>query len=149
MAETVEVVSVREAITEIYNKYGSLTSELVLREAKKKSSPLHEHFVWDDSEAAKQYRLIQAAELIRKVKVTYAPSEDVSYKVRAFVNVVSDKEDEENTKIYVPIKEALNNTNYREQLLAEAKRDAETFVKKYKVLNEVKDIINTIIAKDW
>jgi hypothetical protein len=147
MAETIEVISVKEAITEIYNKYGSLTSELVLKEAKKKNSPLHEHFLWDDTEAARQYRLIQAGELIRRVKVTYSPTEDVNYKVRAFVNVVSDKE--EDAKIYVPIKEALNNTNYREQLLAEAKRDAETFVKKYKVLNEVKDIVNTIIAKDW
>jgi hypothetical protein len=148
MAETIEVISVKEAITEIYNKYGSLTSELVLKEAKKKSSPLHEHFVWDDTEAGKQYRLIQASELIRRVKITYSPTEDISYKVRAFVNVVSDKEDDENN-IYVPIKEALNSTNYREQLLAQAKRDADIFVKKYKILKEVKDIINTIVAKDW
>ena len=143
-----ETISVKDCLQRICDKYdGVLTAELVVKAARKPNSPLHDHFTWDDSEAGKAYRLLQAGELIRKVKVTYSPSEDVSYRVRAFFNVVST--DEEVGKIYVPIKEALNNPSYREQLLAEAKRDAETFVKKYKVLNEVKDIINSILAKDW
>jgi hypothetical protein len=145
-----ETISVKDCLQQICENHdGVLTAELVLREAKKKTSPLHTYFQWDDSEAAKQYRLIQAGDLIRRVKVTYSPREDVSYKVRAFFNVVSTEEGEESMNIYVPIKDALNTPSYREQLLAEAKRDSETFVKKYKVLNEVKDIINTIIAKDW
>ena len=145
-----ETLTVKDCLEEICSKYdGVLTAELVLKEARKKTSPLHSHFVWDDSEAATQYRLIQAGELIRKVKVTYSPREDVSYKVRAFFNVVQVGDNDEGRKVYVPIKDALNTPSYREQLLAEAKRDADSFVKKYKVLNEVKDIINTILTKDW
>jgi hypothetical protein len=147
MTETISVKDCLEQICEKHN--GVITVDLVVKEARKKTSPLHTYFVWDDSEAARQYRLIQAGELIRRVKVTYSPREDVSYKVRAFFNVVSTEENEEGKKIYVPIKEALNTPSYREQLLAEAKRDADTFVKKYKVLNEVKDIVNTILCKDW
>jgi hypothetical protein len=145
-----ETISVKDCLEQICEKHdGVLTAELVLREAKKKTSPLHTHFLWDDTEAARQYRLIQAGDLIRKVKVTYSPQEDVSYRVRAFFNVVQAGDNEEGKKIYVPIKEAMNNPSYREQLLAEAKRDADTFVKKYKVLTEVKDIVNTIVCKDW
>jgi hypothetical protein len=145
-----ETISVKDCLEQICEKHdGVLTAELVLREAKKKTSPLHTHFLWDDTEAAKQYRLIQAGDLIRKVKVTYSPSEDVSYRVRAFFNVVQAGDNEEGKKIYVPIKEAMNNPSYREQLLAEAKRDADTFVKKYKVLSEMSDIVDVILSKDW
>lgn len=143
-------VSVKDVLQQICNDHkGVITPDIVLKEAKKKTSPLHTYFEWDDSEAAKSYRLIQAGNLIRSVKVTYEASDDVSYRVRGFVNVVPAEKNDEGKKIYIPIHEALNTPNYREQLLADAKIDADSFVKKYKVLNEVKDIIDTIKKKGW
>lgn len=48
---------------------GVLTPNAVIEDARDESSPLHAHFEWDDSEAAKQWRLEQARALIRSVKV--------------------------------------------------------------------------------
>ena len=145
-----ETISTKDVLQKICNDYkGVITPDIVLKEAKKKSSPLHIYFEWDDTEAGKRYRIIQAGNLIRSVRVTYDKNEEVSFKVRAFVNVVPIEENEEGTKIYIPIHEALNTPSYREQLLADAKIDADSFVKKYKVLNEVKDIIDAINNKNW
>ena len=46
-----------------------LTAAIVLRDAKKARSPLHDHFEWDDGEAAQQYRLNQARYVLRSVVV--------------------------------------------------------------------------------
>lgn len=48
---------------------GVLTPDAVVEDARDESSPLHDQFEWDDSEAAKQWRLEQARALIRSVRV--------------------------------------------------------------------------------
>ena len=48
---------------------GRLTPERVIEVARPRTSPLHEFFEWDDSEAAKQWRLEQARRMIRGVEV--------------------------------------------------------------------------------
>lgn len=48
---------------------GRLTPDAVLQDARSPKSPLHDQFTWDDSEAATQWRLQQARELIRSVRV--------------------------------------------------------------------------------
>lgn len=49
--------------------HGVLTPDAVLADAQDKSSPLHDQFTWDDTEAAHQWRLEQARTLIRSVRV--------------------------------------------------------------------------------
>lgn len=48
---------------------GVLTPDAVVNDAKSAKSPLHRYFEWDDKKAADRYRLEQARELIRSVKV--------------------------------------------------------------------------------
>ena len=48
---------------------GRLTKEIVLEDAEDPASPLHSLFEWDDTEAARKYRLSQANEIIRSIKV--------------------------------------------------------------------------------
>src|ERR1700677_2890830 len=48
---------------------GRLTPDLVLLSAQSPDSPLHEHFTWDDTDAARKHRLNEARTLIRSVKV--------------------------------------------------------------------------------
>ena len=57
-------------------KDGQLTTSGILREAKKKTSPLHNLFEWDDSVAAKQYRKQQAMQLIKRANVSIEAAED-------------------------------------------------------------------------
>lgn len=49
---------------------GQLTASGILKEAKKKTSPLHSLFEWDNTLAAKQYRLAQARSVIKRANVS-------------------------------------------------------------------------------
>lgn len=126
---------------------GMLTPEIVLDAARPASSPIHSCFCWSDGIAAEKYRLIQAASLIRSVKVSFAPREDVSIRVRAFVNVQPTKAagqetpDELGRGIYVPVETAVSVDNYRNQMIAQCKRDIEAFRRKYAALAEVSRIL--------
>lgn len=48
---------------------GRLTPDDVVEDARSPSSPLHDQFDWNDAEAAAKWRISQARELIRSVKV--------------------------------------------------------------------------------
>ena len=50
-------------------KAGRITAPAVLDAARPASSPIHDCFDWNDSEAAEKWRLEQARELIRRVKI--------------------------------------------------------------------------------
>ena len=50
-------------------KSGRITAPAVLDAARPASSPIHDCFDWYDSEAAEKWRLEQARELIRRVKI--------------------------------------------------------------------------------
>lgn len=63
---------------------GLLDAEHVVQAAKPEDSPLHEHFVWDDKAAAHQARLIQAQQLIRRVRITITSSK-VDISVPAYI----------------------------------------------------------------
>ena len=69
---------------------GILQVDAVLDEAKDESSPLHDHFEWDDSVAAEAHRRYQARVLIQRCKITVVESEPTT--IRAFVSLQSDRE---------------------------------------------------------
>ena len=80
-----EDVDITEELLKIHTKYGSLTSENVLKEAKKKRHPLHPHFDWDDTEAANRWRVHQSNMMISQARITITDHEEK--KVHAFVSV--------------------------------------------------------------
>jgi hypothetical protein len=63
--------TVEDALKDIFDKHGMVTPSLVVEAAKDAASPLHEEFMWDDADAAAQFRLIQARKIIRKHKIVY------------------------------------------------------------------------------
>lgn len=70
----------RKRLDDLYAKDGTLTPEQVLADAKRKESPLHGYFEWDDRKAAMFHRLTQARELIASYEIVIADNP-----VRAFV----------------------------------------------------------------
>lgn len=77
-------MSVQNEVQAIYDSHGKLTPQLVLDEARAKSHPLHNKFEWDNRVAGEKYRLQQAHELIRSVKIKYARGDDTTGVVRKF-----------------------------------------------------------------
>jgi len=136
-----EATAIGETLAKIEN-LGPLTPETVLEHARDEASPLHKHFTWDDSEAAEQYRLQQAAWLLRTVKVRVVVKDNET-RTRAFV-AVRVKPDEERRAQYVNLNAALENPDWRAQMIKQALRELEAFRQKYAVLSELKSVLTAI-----
>ena len=87
-----------QELLSIQDKYGELTAANVLKEATKKRHPLHNYFDWNETDAAKKWRLHQANKLIVRAKVTITPHEEKT--VHAFVSI--NEEDMPARFVHVP-----------------------------------------------
>lgn len=125
-------MSIRATLLEIVQRDGSLTPESVLAEAENESSPLHDQFCWDDTEAARRFRLWQASALIRRVKVTIQTTPEETKRVRAFVNIPDTEPG--NRGVYLPTDVAL--AEHRDVVLHQAMRDVAALRAKYSALTD-------------
>jgi hypothetical protein len=94
---------------------GRLTPEAVVADAADANSPMHGQFEWDDTEAARQYRLDQARTLIRSVKI----NEIVDQRTVQVVAYVHDPSDQSEPG-YVPTVSLVND---RERALETLQRE--------------------------
>ncbi len=104
-----------------------VTSDIIVKDAKKKSSPLHGYFEWNDNIAAIEWRRKQAGYLVRSIKIE-VPISDTKETVfvRAFHNIQK-KDNEYKTRgyakfEYVQKNEALYDEFILKKYLAEIKR---------------------------
>lgn len=103
---------------------GILTTEIVLEAAKNKNCKLHDLFDWDDSSAAKKWRMEQARVLLRSIHVEVI-SNGEQKDVRVY-EVISKKENEgefknirdfnENDVAYIRQQALINLKSWREKL---------------------------------
>lgn len=63
--------SLRDTLQAIYDERGALTPRVVVDAAADEDHPLHDRLEWDDAIAGDRYRLVQAQEMIRSVRVVY------------------------------------------------------------------------------
>ena len=59
----------REVVQSLERKHGLVRPSDLLEVAQNPESPIHDLFEWDDTEAAKKFRQIQAGKLIVSVKI--------------------------------------------------------------------------------
>lgn len=132
------MTSLREQLQAVRAERGSLTPETVVEAARPESHPLHSRFEWDDSVAGHEYRKVQAAELIRSVRVTYGKESDGQPKsVRAFVPVRG----ESPQSVYEPIEEVMQDDFSRRLVLQQCRREWLTFERKFGHLEEFASIV--------
>lgn len=67
---------IAEKLQSMLDSNGMLTTDMVLKEAKKKTSPLHGEFQWDNDKAAHKYRQVQARTLIKRYNITVEKPEE-------------------------------------------------------------------------
>lgn len=134
-----DVDLVHTELEAIRQRDGHISPEAVLRQACADDNPMHEEFIWDDSEAAHAYRLEQARSLIRSIEVVY---EDAPTKVvRAYSVVSAPPEYQTHRKVYTDTREALTDPVTRAEILATAIREALAFRRKYADLQELSKVI--------
>ena len=66
------------------SEQGGVTSRDVVDAARSTNSPIHPYFEWNDKVAADQYRLWQAREMLRAIRVRYEDRGGETHEARAF-----------------------------------------------------------------
>lgn len=115
---------------------GELNSEEVLRYAEKHpESELYKCFEWDDDEASRKYRLIQASQILCSIslKITEEPVK----KQRVYVSIKSSTSNERKFK---NIKDVLENDEEYKQLLEKAQNEFYSCKEKYEELVQKEDL---------
>jgi hypothetical protein len=100
---------------------GSLTPDLVVKDAEDSSSPLHELFEWDDGIAGHKYRIEQARQVITSVRVVIT----TEHKAVSTVYYVRDPEADSTEQGYVSIDKLKSDSDLaRESIVMEFSRAA-------------------------
>jgi hypothetical protein len=141
----VRTAPIREELERLAALYGGqLRPDVVVAAARDETSPLHDSFEWDDSEAAEHWRLHQARMLIRAV-VTYEPAKNGSMvPQRVFVSLTSDRE--KDGAGYRLTSAVLSDEDRRVELLRDARAEMLSFREKYRRLSELADVFTAMEA---
>ena len=133
-----------EYIEAIKKKRGGITPQLLVVEASKKRSPLHDCFEWNDIKAAKEYREVQAREILRFLIIEVEPeteTEEAQY-VRAFISP-QEIEQDDNTS-YVTIEEIRSDKDLHEAYLRQLKCELDAFKDKIDSYKEFAKVVRAI-----
>lgn len=129
------MTDLRSQLTGLYRQHGELTPKMVVDDARPLGAPLHDRFEWDDNIAGEKYRLSQAAQLIRAVRIEYTTPESGERKfIRGFSSLFESGEPERQG--YAPTEEVLENDVTRRILFNNMQRDISTLRKRYGHLKE-------------
>ena len=112
----------------------------VVEAAADESSPLHDCFTWDDGEAAHQYRLIEARNLLRVYVVR--PDAEEGPTVRAFVSLTSDRVEKGGG--YRAIADVMSDQELYSQMLSDAVVQLRNVQKKYKAIKELASVWSAV-----
>lgn len=133
-------MSVQNELQRLYQRDGHLTPEQVVKEAENEASPLHSHFEWDDTEAARKFRLVQAHGLIIRCKVDIELTADKVIRTRQFVHR-ADQGD------YAAAMDVLADERQADLVLAQARRELATFKRKYAGLLDLVALLREVIEE--
>ena len=124
----------RAHLQRLNDQHGHLTAQMVVDAARPKNSPLHAA-VFDRGvkEAAEQYYLDRARQLIRKCRIKYVRPDQTEADVPRWVSVATA---EPPARIYRPVEDVANDPLSRAMLLRDAERDWRTLKARYEHLSE-------------
>ena len=113
---------------------GVLSPEAVVEFARNENTALHSYFTWDDTEAAREYRLWQARQVIR---VCVTVSDDVQGPpIRTYVSLHEDRGNEG----YRLLTDVLSDSQRREKLLIQSLNELQSWQQKYSQLKALAPI---------
>lgn len=132
------VFDYKQELQALYDTDGKLTADSVVSKATDPSTALHEHFEWDDTAAAHEYRLEQARHLIRTVRISYQKSERSEPRaIRAYTFVPS-------ADSYVPTPEVVRTEVYRDEAVADIRRALAGMRYKLRLFEEFHGVLEAI-----
>lgn len=139
MATREEILAELTQIREQHN--GNLLAEDVVEFARNENTALHSEFEWDDTEAARQYRLDQARRIIR-LNVQVLPTARGNVTVPVYVSLTSDRIQPGGG--YRRLEDVMSDPELRQQFLDQALAEFERVRRKYQNLQELAPIFAAI-----
>jgi hypothetical protein len=118
---------------------GRVTPALVLDRAADPSSTFHQHITWDDTEAARKFRLQQAGAIIRKFKIIET-SGGQTIKVDAYVKIPDSLDG------YAPVREAITMDSFVQQRHLLMRRKIERLVEELRHWDEFAALADVMTA---
>jgi hypothetical protein len=121
----------------------SVSPELLVESARSADSTLNRLFTWDDTEAARNYRVQQAATILRSIEVIYVSGP--KNPMRAF-EIVQNKRrgDAKTVTLYATVEEACADPDVHARLVSEAVRGLIAWRNRYQNLNEMRQLVRII-----
>lgn len=115
---------------------GELTNVNIVEFAKEnKDSELNKCFEWNDTEAGRKYRLIQASKILQNISIVVNDTEPEET-TKAFVNIKTKEE----TRVFKNIVSVIENDEEYNQLKEKAKKDFLSYKEKYDKILKLKDL---------
>jgi len=116
-------------IEDIKKKRGGITAQLLVIEAGRKKSPLHDCFEWDDTKASVQWRIEQGRKLLMELVVAVIEDEDEEpVYVRCFISPL--EVEKKGGTSYLTIKEICSDEELNAAYLRQLKMEMNSFVTK-------------------
>lgn len=113
--------------------FGILYPEKVIEYAKNPETKLHNKFEWDNNQAAHEYRIIQAQQIIRVV-VTVIPNSN--QETRMYVSLSNDRTID---GAYRYIVDVLSDDATKSQLIKDVLSELKSFQRKFAILQNVSE----------
>jgi hypothetical protein len=130
---------------------GKTTEELLEEIRKAKKNIIYSYIEWDDKKASEQYRLHQVRNIVNHIEIeiiSLGKKEPTILEVpiRAFPSVskVSSTGLLEGERIYVSMKEGMENPNYKTQIIERAKTELQNWIIRYRIYLELANPITKI-----
>ena len=130
----------RSELEAIREQYGKLTPKVVVSEARDPGHPLHSQFEWDDSVAGEKWRVHQARELIRSVRVVYKEADDAGPEesVRVYISLENEAE-----HVYEPVEEVAQDPFMRQLALNKMQREWKALYNRYREFEGFLELVRT------
>ena len=122
---------------------GILTPQIVVEEASKKTSPIHNFFEWNKDLAHEKYLLHQARLLINTIEVVVSFNGDEKT-ISRYINVTKESPDNGKTRFYAIAEKVLSNEELRKQVLERAISEMDYWKEKYKTYKELSPVFQAI-----
>lgn len=95
--------------------------------ARSRTSPMHKEFDWNNKRAAEKHRIEHARKLVGALQIVVVETiHNAATSTRAYLSVVEQKQ-----RGYVDQDRIVTDSDLRAQMIGQAKRDLESYVKRY------------------
>lgn len=132
-----------EHIQKLVDKYGEVTPQILLDDARSKDSLLHSCYEWDDSKAAEKHRLNQSKQIIANLVVVSMKNGIQSEPTNAFITI---KERNERAS-YISVARAVSNKVTKDQVMKNALAELKMFEHKYGALLNVSELLRNFATE--